>query len=92
MKKRAEKTLLISSAIILILLIIFLSIKPFEKSEETNNNTNTTQTYCTEEQKQAEVCTLEYNPVCGDNKRIYSNPCFACSSGEIEYWTPGNCE
>lgn len=47
--------------------------------------------YCTKEQKQADICTMEYNPVCGNNEQTYSNPCVACSSNEIEYYTEGEC-
>ena len=48
-------------------------------------------TTCTEEQKKAEICTLDYTPVCGDNGKTYSNKCVACSSGEITAWTAGEC-
>jgi len=59
-------------------------------------------TYCTEEQKNAEICTMDYTPVCGwfnENIRCikypcattYSNSCSACSSEEVAYWTEGEC-
>ncbi|MEM2131393.1 MAG: Kazal-type serine protease inhibitor [Candidatus Woesearchaeota archaeon] len=47
--------------------------------------------YCTEEEKKAEICTLEYMPVCGSNEKTYGNKCFACASKEIEYYTYGEC-
>jgi len=51
--------------------------------------------YCTEKEKAAEACTMEYDPVCGyikDGKsQTYSNGCVACSAG-AEYWTKGECE
>ena len=46
---------------------------------------------CTSDQKEAEACTMEYNPVCGDNNETYSNPCIGCSSGEIDYYYSGEC-
>jgi len=46
---------------------------------------------CTEEEKKAEICTLDYTPVCGDNGKTYGNKCSACSSGEISAWTAGEC-
>lgn len=60
-------------------------------------------TYCTEDQRNAEICTMEYRPVCGwfDNRKIkcetypcsktYSNPCMACADENVEYWTEGEC-
>ncbi len=46
---------------------------------------------CTEEQKQAEVCTMEYNPVCGDDGVTYSNACEACAGGKVDAYIPGEC-
>jgi len=46
---------------------------------------------CTGEEKQAEMCTLDYTPVCGDDEITYGNACSACSSGEIDSWTQGEC-
>ena len=48
-------------------------------------------TICTEEQKAAEMCTMEYMPVCGDDNVTYGNKCTACSSGKIDSWKEGEC-
>ena len=51
--------------------------------------------YCTEEQKAAQACTMEYAPVCGfktdGTSRTYGNACVACSGGEIEYYIQNEC-
>ena len=58
---------------------------------------------CTPEQKQAEICTMEYLPVCGwfDSTKIqcikypcaqnFGNICQACSSENVNSWTEGEC-
>jgi putative hemolysin len=46
---------------------------------------------CTAEQKTAEACTLEYMPVCGDDRVTYGNKCAACASKKINLYTPGEC-
>lgn len=51
--------------------------------------------YCTEEQKNAEICTMEYAPVCGYNVNeeiieTFSNSCMACANG-AEYWVSDEC-
>lgn len=59
-------------------------------------------TFCTKEQRGAEICTLEYRPVCGWNDKTvqcikfpcaqtYSNPCQACAVKHVEYYTEGKC-
>lgn len=46
---------------------------------------------CTPAQKQAKICTLDWNPVCGDDGRTYGNACMACASGEVSSWIRGAC-
>jgi hypothetical protein len=46
---------------------------------------------CTDDLINAEICTMEYVPVCGDNGETYSNACVACSSGEITSYEEGEC-
>ena len=67
-----------------------------------NQNGSLKQNYCTPEQKKAEICTMDYNPVCGwfgENIQCirypcastFSNSCGACQSENVAYWTEGEC-
>jgi len=47
---------------------------------------------CTDEQKAAEMCTMEYMPVCGDDGMTYGNACAACASQNIDGYREGECE
>lgn len=48
------------------------------------------------EDPRAQVCTLQYDPVCGylggDNFKTYSNACAACADGAVSEHRPGACE
>ncbi|MDO8481197.1 MAG: hypothetical protein Q7S65_05300 [Nanoarchaeota archaeon] len=58
---------------------------------------------CLPEQRNAEICTLEYRPVCGWNDpakiqcirypcaQTYSNPCSACQNENVISYTEGEC-
>ncbi len=50
-------------------------------------------TVCTE--PRPEICTMDYNPVCGtlDNggTRTFSNGCSACSDASVIGWVTGEC-
>jgi hypothetical protein len=69
---------------------------------ELKENLSESKTYCTPEQKSADVCFEIYQPVCGwfskDIQCIkypcadkYVNSCFACKDSKVEYWTAGEC-
>jgi hypothetical protein len=48
--------------------------------------------YCTPEQKNADICTMEYAPVCWSDSRTYWNSCVACQSETVESYTQWECE
>ncbi len=54
-----------------------------------------TKTFCTSDQRKADVCIALYQPVCGwfDTTKIktYSNSCAACKDQKVQYWTEGEC-
>lgn len=47
---------------------------------------------CSPEEKNAEVCTMQYEPVCGSDSRTYWNSCVACQSETVKTYTKWECE
>ncbi len=47
---------------------------------------------CSPEEKNAEICTMQYEPVCGSDSRTYWNSCVACQSETVESYTKWECE
>ncbi|MBU0577454.1 hypothetical protein KJ742_00215 [Patescibacteria group bacterium] len=63
----------------------------FGDDEEEADEEETSSQTCTEEQKAAEICTMDYTPVCGDDGVTYGNACGACASGNVDTYVKGEC-
>lgn len=91
---KAQITIFIIIAILVIsiIAIIFTIPQKFKKAEESPKKI-----YCSQEQRNADVCIALYEPVCGfskDNLQIktYSNSCFACIDKNVKYYAGGECK
>ncbi|MCL6418117.1 Kazal-type serine protease inhibitor family protein [Aestuariirhabdus haliotis] len=51
---------------------------------------------CPEDRSVFQMCTMDYNPVCGVRKdgstKTYSNPCGACGDVEVQTYQMGECQ
>lgn len=67
-----------------------------------NSGSSENKTFCTDESRGADICIELYAPVCGwfspeincikyPCAQTFSNSCFACSNGNVEYYIPGEC-
>ena len=45
---------------------------------------------CSDLEKTAEMCTMQYDPVCGSDAKTYGNSCGACAA-KIDGWNRGEC-
>lgn len=88
--------LIIVTLVILVGIVLIMWTRDTTNSPINNvstvNQTNVSTTHiCTAEEKQAEMCTMEYMPVCGSDNKTYGNGCGACSA-DVESWVRGECE
>ena len=58
-------------------------------SESDENNESIA---CSSEEKNADICTMQYEPVCGSDFRTYGNSCVACQSETVESYTMWECK
>ncbi len=90
MKNKNYAYIAIVVAVVLLAAILIL-MNGRERVDETNGE----RVYCTEEQRLAEVCTMEYAPVCGYHEdglpQTYPNSCFACMNPQVIYYIVGEC-
>lgn len=99
-KRKIKKQTLIVLMVMLSISFILACYLIFNLPTKEDNEWN--KTYCKQEQRGIEACTMDYNPVCGwFNQSIkcfkypcaqtFSNICSACTNPTVEFHTPGEC-
>ena len=66
-------------------------------NDELQNTDDVIGTICTQSQKEATICTMEYNPTCGYDRDgnaldTFGNVCGACSTDEVYSYEIGYCD
>lgn len=61
-----------------------------EKIKNIRNTPRISEHNCTKAENEVKFCSLEYLPVCDNEKLTHPNGCRACASGAIN-WTSGEC-
>lgn len=88
------KVTLKMSPLIAVLLFSGCSLFNTEHPGEENKNLNSYVTQCPE--KRAEMCTMQYDPVCGflmdKSKKTYSNSCTACADNKVTSFEKKECQ
>ena len=104
MMKKKTRNILVYALILISLLVIVLYYIPFlSQNTETPPDETHGKTFCWPEDRNAEICTQIYQPVCGwfDPEKIqcirypcavtFGNSCLACMDEKVLYYTEGEC-
>ena len=80
----------IYSISLIVILIILASIVIIHNKKELNKEEKN---YCTNESRGPGIyCIQVWEPVCGSDKKTYSNSCMACLNSSVEYYLKGECK